>query len=98
MNKCNAVHGDELTEPPRQWNSQPPSVHLKACSPHPNTSPGVLSIVGRLNYHAINNGDVEVYNSDFPLGYASDSVPDQYNTPIKLIYDNKMYHLLELFH
>ena len=51
-----------------------------------------------LNHHAIDNGDVEVHLSDFKLESNSESVLDTDNKPIKSIDDDKMDHLLELFH
>ena len=49
-----------------------------------------------LNHHAIDNGDVEIYPSEFPVELNYGSV--LYTTPIKSIDDYKMDHLLELFH
>ena len=54
--------------------------------------------MGRLNHHAIDNGDVEVHPSEFPLECNSESVPDPYNTMIKSIDDDEKDHLLELLH
>ena len=39
-----------------------------------NTSPVVSAIIGRLTHHAIDNGDVKVHSSDFPVGFNSESV------------------------
>ena len=44
--------------------------------------------MGRLNNHDIDNGDVEVYPSDFPVEYNSDYVTDPYTTLIKSIGDD----------
>ena len=41
--------------------------------------------MGRLNHHAIANGDVEVHPSEFSVEYNSESVPDIDTTTIKLI-------------
>ena len=60
MNQLNDLHGDEPTDKIREWNSQPPTVHFKSITSPPKTSPMVLDITGRLNYHSIENGDVEV--------------------------------------
>ena len=54
--------------------------------------------MGRLNHHAIDNGDVKVHPSEFPVESNFESVPDPYTTPIKSIDDYEMEHLLELFH
>ena len=60
MNHFNALHGEEPNEPPRDWNSQPPVYHFKYTTSPPNTIPVVLAIMGRLNHHGIDNGDVKV--------------------------------------
>ena len=54
--------------------------------------------MGRLNHHAINNGDVELYPLDYPFESTSESVTDPDTTPIKSIDDDEMYQLLQLFH
>ena len=54
--------------------------------------------MGILNYHSINNGDVEVHTSEFPVESNSEYVPDPDTNPIKSIDDGEMEHLLELFH
>ena len=54
----------------------------------PKTSPVVSAIVGILNHHAIDNGDVEVHPSDFPFGSNSESVPYPDTNPIKSIDDD----------
>ena len=64
----------------------------------PKTIPVVLSIMGRLNYHAVDNGDVEVYTSDYPLESTSVYVTYTDNNSIKSVYDDEMYHIPELFH
>ena len=54
--------------------------------------------MGRLNHHAIDNGDVEAYNSGYQFESTSESVPDIDITLIKSIYNYEMEQLLELFH
>ena len=54
--------------------------------------------MGRLNYHSIDNGYVKFHNSEFPVEFNSESVPDPDTTSIKLIDDDEMDHFLELFH
>ena len=61
MNNFNALHGDEPTETTREWNSQPKAAHFKPITSPPNTSTVVSDIMGRLNQHAIDIGDAEVY-------------------------------------
>ena len=58
----------------------------------------VLDITGRINHHAIDNGDVEVHPSEYPFEYTSESVPYPETTLIKSIDDYTMDQLLELFH
>ena len=55
-------------------------------------------IIGRLNHHVINNGDVKVATSEFPVEFDSESIPDPYTTLIKSIDDDEMDHLLEFFY
>ena len=80
MNQLNALHGDKPKEPPGEWNSQPPEAHFKSKSSHSRTNPMVSTIMGKLNHHAINNGDI---TSDVPVESSYDSVPDPDTTPIK---------------
>ena len=58
----------------------------------------ISAILGRLNHHAIDNGDVEVHLSEYPFEYMNESILDTETTPIKSIDDYEMYQLLELFH
>ena len=51
--------------------------------------------MGKLNHHAIDNGDI---TSDVPDESCYDSVPYPDTTPIKSIDDDEMDHLLEIFH
>ena len=51
----------------------------------------VSAITGKLNHHAINNGDI---TSDVLVESSYDSVPDPDTTPIKSIDDDEMDHLL----
>ena len=60
MNQFNTLHGDEPTEPPGKRNIQPPEVHFKHRTYPSKTSPMILAIMGRLNKHAVDNGDIEV--------------------------------------
>ena len=48
----------------------------------------------RLNHRAIDNGDVEIHPSDFPVESNYESIPDTETTPIKSIDDDEMDHLL----
>ena len=54
----------------------------------------ISDIMGKINHHAVYNGDVEVYPSDCTLEY----VPDPDNTPIKYIDNDEMDQLLEFFY
>ena len=84
MNQFNALHVDKPKELPREWNSQPPSDHFKSKSSPSITNPVVSAIIGKLNHHAIYNGDII---SDFPVDYSYYSIPDSDTTPIKSIDD-----------
>ena len=98
MNKFNDIHGEEPTDPPREWNIQPSSDQFKSKTSTPKTSIVVSAIIGIFNHHFIDNGDVEVHSSEFPVEYNSESVPYTDTTPIKSIYDDEMDDLLELLH
>ena len=54
--------------------------------------------MGRINHHAVDNGDVEVYSSYYPSKYTTGYIPDIDNTLIYSITDDDMEKLLELFH
>ena len=54
--------------------------------------------MGRLNNHAIDNGDVEVYPLEYPFESTSNSVPYLDNTSIKSIYDDEIDQFVEFFH
>ena len=94
-NQFIALHGDKPKEPPRELNSQPPAAHFKSRSSNSIANPEVSAIMGKLNHHAIDNGDI---TSDVPVESNYDSVPDPEITAIKSIYDDEMDHLLEFFH
>ena len=94
MNQFNALHGEETTEPPREWNIQPPADHFRPSSSPPKTSTMVSAIMGRLDHRDIDNGDVEVHPSDFPVESNSESVPDSDTTPIISIDYDEMEHFL----
>ena len=98
MNKLNALHGEEPNEPPREWNIKTPATRIKYRTSPPKTSPVVSNVIGRLNYHAIDNGYVEVHPYEFPVEFDSESVPDPYTTSIKSINDDEMDHILAFFH
>ena len=92
MNQFNALHGDEPKEPPRECNSQPPGAHFKSKSSPSRTNPVVSYIMGKLNHHAIDNGDITSYVT---VESSYDSVPDPDTTPIKSIDYHEMDHLLQ---
>ena len=58
----------------------------------------VSAITGKRNHHAIDNGDVKFHTSYFTVEFNSESVPYPDTTLIKLIENDEMDHLLELFH
>ena len=82
MNQCNALHGDEPNEPPREWNSQPPEARYKSRTPLQKTNPAISDIIGRLNHCAIDNGDIKVHNSYFQLSLTMNQF--QIQTPLRL--------------
>ena len=67
MNKFNDLHGEESTEPPIDSNIQTPEAHFRSRNSPPKTSPVVSAIIGRLNHCAVDNSDVEVHPSEFPV-------------------------------
>ena len=88
MNQFNVLHDEEPNEPPKEWNTQYPAAHLKSRTSPPNTSLVVSYITRRLNNYAIDNGDVEVHSSEFPVEFNSEYVPDPDTTQIKSIGDD----------
>ena len=80
MNQFNALNGEEPKEPPREWNSQTTASHFKSRSSPSRTNPVISDIMGKINHHAIDNGDI---NSDFPVESSYNSVPDTETTPTK---------------
>ena len=67
INHFNALNSEEQNNPPRYWNSQPPEAHFKYRTSSLKTSPVVSAIMGRLNHNTIDNGDVKVHPSYFPV-------------------------------
>ena len=98
MNQFNTLHGEESNKPPRKWNSQPPAANFKLRTSPSKTSSVVSDILRIINNHAIDNGDVEVHPSDFPVEFNSEYVSYIDNATIKSIDDDEMDHLLEFFH
>ena len=81
-NQFNSLHGDEPKEPPRYFNSQPPADYFESRISPSRTNPIISAIMGKINHHAIDNGDVKILTSDFPAKYNYESVPDPDTTPI----------------
>ena len=67
MNQFNDINGDKQNEPLREWNIKPPVANFKPRNYPYNTSPVVSAIMGRLNNHSIDNGDVKVHTNIFQL-------------------------------
>ena len=65
MNQFNALHGDEPKEPPREYNRQDPAAHFKSRTSPSRTNPMISAIMGELNHHATDNGDVKIPTSKF---------------------------------
>ena len=94
VNQFNSLHGDETNEPPRDFNIQTPAAHFKYSTSPSKSNPVISAIMGRLNHHAIDNGNVKVSASYFPFDSNSESVQDPDTTPIKSIYGEEMDNLL----
>ena len=59
MNQLNNLHGEEPNEPTRVWNRQPLAYHFTSrTSPH-KTSPVVSDTTGRINYHGIDDDEMD---------------------------------------
>ena len=54
--------------------------------------------MGRLNNHAIDNGDIEAHYSDYPVESNSESISYPDINMIKPIDYYEMNHILEFFH
>ena len=98
INKFNAHHDEKPKEPPIEWSSQPPAYHLKSTTSPSRTNPLISDIIGELNHHAIDNGDVKIPTSDFPVESNYESVTDPDTTPIKSIDYDEIDHLLKFFY
>ena len=98
MNQLNAFHIDKLTDPPRDYNSQPPELHFKSWTCPPKTNYVVSSVMGRINHHSIDSSDVEVHPSEYPFKSTSEYVPDPDTTIIKSIDGDGMDKLLEFLY
>ena len=84
-NQLNALHGDEPKEPPIERNIQPPAAHFKSRTSPSITNPVISNIMGRINHHAIDNGDFKFPTSEFLVESNYESVPDPDTTKIKSI-------------
>ena len=98
MNQFNELHGDDKNEPPSECKSQPPASHSKSSTSPSKTNPVISVIMGRLNHHAIDNVDIKVPTSEFPVEFNYESVLYQDTNLIKSIDDDEMNNLLEFFH
>ena len=56
------------------------------------------AIMGKINHHDIDNGDVKIPISEFSVESNYESVPYPDTTIIKSIDDDEIDHLLEFFH
>ena len=98
MNQLSVLCCDEPTELPREWNIQPTEDHFKYRTSPPKNSPVVSAIMGRLNHHSIDNSDIDIHPSEFPIESSSESVTDPDTSPTKSIYCDEIDHLLGLLH
>ena len=83
-NNFNVLHDDEPNEIPREWNIQPTEAHFKYRTSPYKTNPVISAFMRRLNHHDIDNGDVKVPTSEFPVEYHSELVTDPDTTTIKI--------------
>ena len=67
MDQFNAIHGNERTNAPREWNIQPPAVHFKSRTSPTKTCPVISDITSRISHHDIDNGYVKVHPSEYPF-------------------------------
>ena len=74
MNQFNNLHGDEATDTLREWTIKPLAAHLKSRTSPTKTNPVFSAITGILNHNSIDNGDVEVHPSEFPVESNPESV------------------------
>ena len=98
MNQFDVLNGKEPTDTPKEWNNQPTAAYFKPSTYPPKTGTVVSDIMGRLNHHVIDNGDIDVHPSGFPFESNSEFVTDTKTNMNKSIDDDEMYHLLEFFH
>ena len=66
-NQYNVIHSDKPTDTTRECSSQPSPVHSEYLNSDPKNIHAVWAIMGRLNHHTVDNGDIEVYTSYYPL-------------------------------
>ena len=97
MNQFNELHGDKPDKPPSEWDNQTTPVDFKPLPSDPNTSPVVSNIMVRINNHAVDDVNVEVYPSYYLLEYPHESIPHPDNTLIKSIDNYEMDQLLKNF-
>ena len=88
INQFNDLYVVEKNDPPRDCNSQPPAVHFRSRTSPPQISPLVSAIIWRLNYHDVNNGDVQVYPLEYPFEPTSEFLPYPDTTQINSIDDD----------
>ena len=67
MNQFNSLNGEDPNEQPKDCSIQPQAPHCKPNTSTPNTIPVVSAITRIFNHHAIDNRDVKVHTSDFPV-------------------------------
>ena len=98
MNQFRALCSEEPNEPPREFNIQPTSDQLKPRTYPTETSNVVSDIMGILNHHDIDNGDVQVCPSQFQVESNSESDSDPATNMIKSIDDDEMNNIMEFFY
>ena len=72
--------------------------HFKSRTSTSLTNPVISAIMRKLNHHAIDNGDVKIPTSEFPVEYNSESFPYTDTILIKSNDDDERDNLLECFY
>ena len=96
--RINTKQWNEITKPPREWNSQPSDIKLKSWTSSQKPVVWFWIWLEIINHPSIDNGVVKVCTSYYPSESNCDSFPYPDTTPIIPIYDDEMDHPLEICH
>ena len=67
MNKFNGIHGEEKINHQENVTENLHKFTSNTTTPPQKIIPVVSDIMGRLNHHGVDNSDVKVYTSNYPL-------------------------------